>query len=517
MFDYLQQFNSLPANLRNQVSSPSAMAILMELENKYKVDLAMVVMKIMIRSLAVKDLSTYFVSELALNPEQAGNLTREIKERLLAPVADYLGLSIEMRALDLEKDINILIREAGLVLPSEALISRFKSILATYLKGVRSKIDARASLAKNIDSGGLNLSQLEIDRVFKVCDNQKFKSLDINFQPIIKPALPATQLDKIIDGADKTKPNLAEYNFKQALASGQVKKPVSLDTTHELPIPEKELNLPAPEKQLDLPAAPPETPKTLTPQPSTPSVSSKPVEKPAMMAPISSTKLVTVKPIVPPITLPIIPPITGAAMAAAVSATQIKKPETKSNFLNRLFKSKVDQKTKPLTPTTVKSIEPKISPVTPSPRVTPVVPLVPPVKPLPPKPAPAVRAIISSPHKPTVQDIKPMPKVMGPVEELQFLDLLNFRRLGKTPAEVTAKIFSKIKLLERDGYDKMVLGVKAWRQSPTQRLYLKTGQEALAKGKTLKDMVEARQKEDQNSLNLAEIEEIVSLNSKLVF
>ena len=106
---------------------------------------------------------------------------------------------------------------------------------------------------------------------------------------------------------------------------------------------------------------------------------------------------------------------------------------------------------------------------------------------------------------------------MGPLEELQFLDLLNFRRLGKTPTEITAKIFSKVKLLEADGYDKMVAGVRAWRQSTVNRLYLKMLQTAMCQGIKLKDFALEAEKESKENLNLAEIEAILEMNSKLVF
>jgi len=106
---------------------------------------------------------------------------------------------------------------------------------------------------------------------------------------------------------------------------------------------------------------------------------------------------------------------------------------------------------------------------------------------------------------------------MGPLEELQFLDLLNYRRLGKTPTEINAKVFSKIKLLEADGYDKMVAGVRAWRQSPVNRLYLKMVQEAMNKGMTIKDFALTKQVDNKNYLSLEEIEAILAMNSKLVF
>jgi hypothetical protein len=119
--------------------------------------------------------------------------------------------------------------------------------------------------------------------------------------------------------------------------------------------------------------------------------------------------------------------------------------------------------------------------------------------------------------RPQMHDIRPIPKVMGPIEELQFLDLTNFHRLGKTPAEITAKIMAKIKLLEKEGYDKMVLGVRAWRESPISRLYLRLGQEAIAKEIPLKDAIDSRQKEAKEYLTMEEVEAIVILNSKLSF
>ena len=106
---------------------------------------------------------------------------------------------------------------------------------------------------------------------------------------------------------------------------------------------------------------------------------------------------------------------------------------------------------------------------------------------------------------------------MGPIEELQFFDIINFRRLSKDPIEATTKIFNKIKFLEKEGYDKMVSGVKAWRQSPVNRLYIKIGQEAIAKGMTIKEAAADHQKNNHEYLKIEEIEAIVNLNSKLVF
>lgn len=530
MFDYLQQFNNLPKEIRERVSSPQTMAAITALENKYRVDLAMVVMKLTIKSLTFKSLPAYFISELNLSATQAENLTQELKERVFVVLADYLGISADLRALDLDKDINILVQEIGLNLPSENLISRFKNILSTYLKGIRNKIDTRASLAKDIKIGGLSLAPEEIERIFKVCEVQKFKSLNVSL-PSISVAPPLTRLDKIIFGAEKNTAG-GEYDLKQALASGQTKKAETasqsatlksplLDLKHELASPDKELSLPQP-------LISGKTPASI----STESISTKP------QAPISTaSKIQAQSPALSPAKTQIKP-------ATPVQSPVKFAPEKKPGLFSRLFKhgNKDNKKTSPVTATqpqasatttvlTPTSSQVPLKKTMPSKSVTP-----PPTISIPkptfstkitiPKEAPtpiSLRPIAAarpiqpaSASRPTLHDIKPVPKVMGPLEELKFLDLVNFRRLGKTPADMTAKVFVKIKLLEKEGYDKMIAGIKAWRQSPVNKMYLSTGQEALTKGISVKDLTISR-KDNPDYLSLEEIESINSLNSKLLF
>lgn len=523
MFDYLQKFNSLSKDLRDRVSSPSVMAAVTELENKYKIDLAMTVMKVMIKGLAVKDLSIYFTSEAGLSPASAENLARELKEKVFGSVAGYLGLEAEIKAFDLDRDLDSLIKEAGLVLPSANLVSRFKNILAIYSRGVRSKIDTRNSLAKDVKVGGLNLSLAEIDRVLKICDGQKLKTTESIPAPVVVPIIPVKA-----PAPFPLPPE--EYDLKRALASGIVKtvakKPVtSLDLEHEITAPEKQLDLAAPEKQLDLPAATPVVPVAPTVPPVIPVKVPVPQPKP-IVAPVPPLKPLAPKalaPVVSPIAKPIVtsalpsvPPKPAMAplkpvvpvVPAAIKKEIIKAPK-KPSFWSNIFKKETKAAIKPAASTVVKPvIKPVLKPAIPVKNIIPAAPV--PV-------AERRQAPIPSSVRPQMHDVKPVPKVMGPIEELQFLDVINFRRLGKTPTETTTKIFAKIKLLEKEGYDKMVSGVQAWRQSPTNRLYLSLGQEAIVSGMLLKDSIAARQKSGRECLSMEEIEAIVSLNSKLVF
>ena len=459
MFDYLQQFNKLPKDLRDRVSSPSAMAAISSLEEQYKVDLAIVIMKVMVKIIPIATLPLYLSEEFSLPSETAQKLAGDLKEKIFASSAEYLGMVQKEAAFDQDKEIEKIIMEAGLILPSSLAVNRFKNIISTYNRGIRNKIDTKNTLGKSYKIGGLDLTPEEIERVLKICDSRlPQNSIKVPVPPVsISPSISisSSRLDKIVSSADSTK-RVEEYDLRQAISSGQVKK-VSTpeEEAKKISAPKEELSLPSVEPVKALP----EVEKVV------------PLVTPLVVKPVISP---VVKPVISPVIKPVIPPVVHPAISAKPEVLPIK----------------------PVAP-----VKPVVSSV------------IPPIKPI-----AASRPVASvSGTKKFMQDVKSVPKVMGPIEELQFLDLLNFRRLGNTPAEITAKIFSKIKLLEAEGYDKMVAGVRAWRQSPVNRLYLKMGQEALKKGVALKDFAASSEKNSENYLKFEEIEAIIGLNSKLVF
>jgi len=518
MFDYLQQFNSLPKDLKDKVSSPQAMAALAEIENRYQVDLAMIVMKVMIKSLTIKDLPAIFVGEFSLSAPQAEALTKDLKEKIFKAVGDYVGLGSETKELDLNKDINLLIKEAGLTIPSEFLIERLKKIIATYLKGVRSRIDTRGSLAKDIETGGLGLSAEETDRILKVCDLQKFKDNE-NLRSFSVATPPGSRLDKIISSQEQAihKP-LAEYDFKKALASGEVKRISSpagagaaIAAMHGKGVGETS-------DQTQTPGQTTTPTKTQTPgqtiaSSQTPhqAIAQAPTQTATKPSPIESRGVVR-KPESTSLFKKIfteeqeqaspgsvkfaaaapIPDISAAALSSAQVATSTKPTVAARRAPGTSVRPTASVASARIAANAQRTTAPKSQ-----------------------TEFSTKQQVAMS--RPRVEDVRAVPKVMGPIEELQFLDLTNFRRLGKTPEEITAKIFNKIKLLEKDGYDKMIAGIVAWKKSPVCLLYLKMVQEAVASGKTLKESVALRQEKNQEVLTMEEIEAIMSFNSKLVF
>lgn len=561
MFDYLQQFNNLPKDLRDKVSSPEAMEALAVLEKKYQVELAVLVMKVMVKSLPLKSLPSNLIEEFNLEADRANKLAEEMTEVIFRRVADHLQLKPIQPTPPKSDNLEVIIKEAGVILPSSDLLSRFKVILSTYLKGVRSKIATRDALAKDINLGGLNLSSTEIDRIFKACEHHSNNNPD---NKISLPS-PSSVLDKII-AAEKNKIIPEEYDFKKALASGQIKRPapklespekqieiaspkekksleapevvkkleapekiilpeivpakefpkkdLDIKSVSEKAMPVKTVAVQAPEKKNDGPASPslnPEIqPNKINSQIPQPKLAIK--ASPSEAAPIKKE----VKPSSPRHRFSLIPSWLRRSSSKEVSKEADKKVVEKAEQApikkvdlpqNKKENREVDVKKQIFVEENIiKKDSPVKAPESQSVSRPPFVASA--------RPASHLRETAS---KPVMHDVKPAPRVMGPIEELQFLDLVNFRRLGKNPEEISAKIFSKIKLLEADGYDKMIAGVRAWRRSPVNLLYLKMMKEAISKGQTIKDFATSVQNNKDNYLSLEEIEGIIAMNSKLIF
>lgn len=497
MFDYLQQFNKLPKELRDKVSSPAAMEILSSLEGKYGVSLAMVVMQIMVKQIPVRNLTAYFMTEMGLVADKAQSLNQELQERLLFSVSTYLGLKPLPVLSPEEKELQVLMKDNAIVLPSQDLMTRCRQILMTFRKGIRTKIDTRAALERSVTQGGLGLDVAAADRLLRALEQP------VSNNSLATPAVSAAITDLV------NKAEAGAYDFKAALASGQIKAPaaladkfktapVKLDPGHELAAPDQELSLPTP-------TVPPMVPPVVIPTPPSPSL---PLE--SLLAPAADTVVKEVKPLVMETPVAVRTDnlendkaqfVANELKPALEAEASFKKaPVASAGLWAKLFKGKSPKPDDSLGKITSSSshLEAAVRAATQAAIISP-------------------RPAASSETRKKMEDVRSRPKVMGPLEELRYLDLTNFRRLGNNPKEITAKIVMKIRLLEKDGYDRMVEGVQAWRQSPVNRIYVRLAQEAVAKGMTLREIIAARQAENKETLIMDEIEAIVAMNSQLMF
>lgn len=119
--------------------------------------------------------------------------------------------------------------------------------------------------------------------------------------------------------------------------------------------------------------------------------------------------------------------------------------------------------------------------------------------------------------KPKMQDVRFTRKLAGPVEELRSLDLTEFRRLSEFPNEAITKIKDKIDLLEDEGFDKKIAGIKAWRDSIINKMYLALVQEAFLQSKAITDILAEKHRAGEKTLNQAEVNAIIELNAELRF
>jgi len=121
------------------------------------------------------------------------------------------------------------------------------------------------------------------------------------------------------------------------------------------------------------------------------------------------------------------------------------------------------------------------------------------------------------PGKVPMGDVHKDYKLVGPLEELNSLSLLTFRRLGASTVERTAKIFSKIDYLGKESLVKKAGGVKAWRQSPLYKMYLAIGQASLEHSLAISEIIKQYQAQGEEIMTLEEFEAIGDLNRRLRF
>ena len=129
---------------------------------------------------------------------------------------------------------------------------------------------------------------------------------------------------------------------------------------------------------------------------------------------------------------------------------------------------------------------------------------------------PLIPSLAESEH-PKVQDIKPAHKLIGPVEEIGALTLINFRQLAPSAADAAKRIREKVEALKTDSLKKWQEGIAAWHASEPSKLYLKLLGQALRERKSIKQVAIDRQSRGEPFLSGEEIDAIMTLNKQLRF
>ena len=113
-------------------------------------------------------------------------------------------------------------------------------------------------------------------------------------------------------------------------------------------------------------------------------------------------------------------------------------------------------------------------------------------------------------------DVKFVPKLTGPVDELRSITVKDFRRLSRDPHEATLKLRDKIDLLAEQSFEVKTAGIKAWQDSEVNRLYLDMLRQSL-EGKPIMDVIAERESKSLPALAKPEFDAVMELNRKLRF
>ncbi|MCU0679783.1 MAG: hypothetical protein MUF50_00550 [Planctomycetes bacterium] len=511
MLNYLEQFNKLPKELREKISSPEAMRAISNLERKYEVGLAVVIMRVMVKDLAIIDLPVIFVTEFKLSLSNASQLANELKLNVFSSVADYLAISAKgskpapakeekknkkeneeeklVSALKkkinqeseedihdifnkkIEEGIEQVIKENKLVLTEETKIS-FKLIMRTYLRSVRSKIDTREALDKFFIKIGLADREKILNNILKTGEEIKAKYHELELAD--KPD-PLARLKNLIKGNNTREITAeADYNLASVIAGtvnnvNKVEKPLNTAikseqaTVNSIKIPVK--------KGLSITGNLDVTHEIMPPTP-------------VLIKRLQPEVYGTEKKIEENFNLPKVPAIEKLVKTLSPEKSKVTSLENKTNEKDTV--EKTDKK-----PEIQVTIQEERD-----------------VK---------IRKAATVAGKKSLEEIRLVSKIMGPIDELRYLDIINFRRLADDPQEAVKKVKTKIKLLEKDGYDKMIEGVKAWRQNPINKLYLEMIMESFSKNVKLQEIISGRQSKKVDFLSQAEIDAIITLNTDLNF
>ena len=475
MLAYLEKFNKLSKELRDKVSSPAALAVLDELERKYGLALAAMVIRVVVKDIKLADLANYFAQEEKLNTVKSEQLASELKNRLFFNLLKYLeqpetvaaqpiqtpifkreerertrgingslvkGASFFFSAEDeteireLAKKINgysistaiaeqidalleIIINKTKINFGSADLADRFKQILRIYLRGIRDRIETKQTMMKSFLAGGLSFDNESADNVLAVVDeSSKNLSQEIISQPPARIKTPELE-QEVVASLERIGARDFEYDLATLAKRGQIKR-----------------------------------------------------EAVAARA----TKIDTSQEITPP------PPAIIKSVAPPVKPTPPPPSRSPEREKIKPLKSQISLKDE---------MTPKIKPL--------------------------IRLAVEPESKVRVEDVKFVPRVMGPIDELKFLELTNWRRLDKEPVKIAEKIKEKIKLLEEESYAKRLEGIKAWRLSPVNRLYLAMGQASISNNQPVDVIIEERKKQGEEYLTSQEFEAIMDLNRELRF
>jgi len=357
----------------------------------------------------------------------------------------------------------LIISESGYSLDGdEVMFSRLKNIIIARLKDIRDEIETIEALKKSRKIGGLEM------------DDQQAKKI----VALAKSKIDQGLLSKIGSDLNGVKP--ISFPTKKPFTRGKISLDVKKTIDNKQPI-----SLPKKVEEM---------------------VIEKTIEKPIKQQPIHTELIIEEEDGLPVIKFP-----HGDDLMVKPKMVNLDNnnlfPKINHDLNTDLNHDKFTSVKKVETPkspvvTELKAVQPEIKQNIPVPQPQPM-----PQSSLPPK---NIRF-----GKKLVDGVRVGGGLVGPVEELSTMTLINFRRLGETPHKATAKIKQKIELLENDSYAKRLEGIDAWHKSEVNRFYRLLGQESMRQERGIDDIINERMQDGKPTLSIEEFNSVMELNKDL--
>jgi len=504
MISYLEKFNELGSDIRDAVSKKEVVEAINALEQEHKVSLATAVMRVMVKDISLVDLAKFFVFENNMPAKQAEKLVEELKTKVFKDVADYLGFAPSNKVSDTgdappaalvrssnfyfspedeeevkglaqtmgteskkeiekkqENDRELLVvvgmisKELSFNFSSGELNKRFNNVILTYVKGIRNKLDTKSTLMKGVETGGLGLNEALSRKSMVVADRIMMEQKNNN--AALDSGKEAVSTEPSASEHGQAKPDKDKSNSSTEdhpeMVPDKKEQPPLTATDRDMTYDFKAL------KEKEAPAKQ-DTPARLASEPQ----AGRPVHTVVSSPPSPST---------------------FAKASADKPALDLHTINLRKNNSVKLSDDKPSKK--PVEEKMITSI------------------------------ATGPRTASLSNGKKRVEDVKYVPKLTGPVDELKEMDIINFRRLNPDAKIATNKIIEKIKFLEDDSYEKRLAGIRAWRKSPANKLYLAIGQDSIDSREGIDAVIEERQANKEEYLTSQEFIAIMDMNKALRF
>jgi hypothetical protein len=378
------------------------------------------------------------------------------EQEIMAYKQKLPSLVAGLKPIEIAKFVHEIVKESGIVL-GEVERKKLENIILTHLKDVRDGFETRETLLRAAEPTGAMLTLDQTEKILKIA-SKKLQELESGLkeraEEEIKKAV-STEKEKEKEKWQEAETKVREkINERWAEITG---KPAGSEPVKVGP----EL------------LAPPLALRPKTPQP------------PAAVPP-SIVKTAEETPLAPP------PAVSKVLPSSPTPPPVFSRPEL--------------PKTKPVLPKAPLSGE--AAPVAPPPKELKPLEILKPV-------TPVFRRPETPSKRPRIEDVKVRPRLVGPVEEIKEMTLVDFRQLARDPREAMRKILDKLNLLEKESFAKRIAGIRAWQQSAVNKIYLEIVRQIVSEGKSFSEIIQQRTAEGKPVLEEEEFKAIMELNRVL--